>query len=493
MPIPSPKGKEKKSDFISRCISDVTMRKEYPDQSQRSAVCYTSWRKAKGIPEPKEKKQSEGDDMTEELFRGDISKGLSEGKAGVDRENGIIRGFAVISKGEAKGHGIEIDETSLDQVVEFGNQAKIGIKSRFGHPAMSSDALGTFLGRAKNFRKDGNVDRADLHIDKSAYETPNGNLADYVMTLAEEDPNAFGSSIVFEGKREPRLNNDSTVKKDKDGNEMLPLVRFTKLLGVDAVDNPAANKGMFGAQFFSDSVMPSAEMAKFLDKFLQDPSAIEKTVKFLQRYSAVKEDGGENLEKKTEEKEFEEELLAEKEENERKEKERLDTEEKEKVRLAKEKELAEQKEKDNEILKKGGKDMERIEKVEKGQEKLMRQATIGVVDKFMESHASQILPAFAPLLKTVLIETSLSESPEKVIAFTETGKDEVKLSIGEALQEIVCRLPNLVEFTEKAGIDPNSPIEKDKAEFQKIVTYAKDNKISVADAREQMEAEKNQE
>ena len=291
MPIPVPRKGEKESVFISRCLSDDIMNKEYPDQSQRTAICYTSWRKAKGIPEPKEKKHSEGNEEIKELFRSDISRGISEGKSGVDRENGIIRGFAVVTKGEAKGHGIEIDDVALDQVVEFGNQSSIGIKSRFGHPTMSSEALGTFLGRAKNFQRDGEVDRADLHIDKSAYNTPNGNLADYIMSLAESDPDSFGSSIVFEGKRKEQLEEDGTRKKNKEtGEELFPLVRFTKLLGVDAVDNPAANKGMFGTQFFSESVMPSAEMTKFLDKFLLDQNAIEKTIKFLQRYSAVKDD-----------------------------------------------------------------------------------------------------------------------------------------------------------------------------------------------------------
>jgi hypothetical protein len=39
MPIPEPQGKEKKSKFMSRCISDPVMRKEFPDIKQRIAVC----------------------------------------------------------------------------------------------------------------------------------------------------------------------------------------------------------------------------------------------------------------------------------------------------------------------------------------------------------------------------------------------------------------------------------------------------------------------
>lgn len=45
MPIPSPKGKEKKEDFISRCMGNSVMQ-EY-EQKQRAAICYSAWRKAK--------------------------------------------------------------------------------------------------------------------------------------------------------------------------------------------------------------------------------------------------------------------------------------------------------------------------------------------------------------------------------------------------------------------------------------------------------------
>jgi hypothetical protein len=47
MPIPSPKGKEKQSDFVSRCMGDDTMNKEFPEQKQRAAVCYNKWKEAK--------------------------------------------------------------------------------------------------------------------------------------------------------------------------------------------------------------------------------------------------------------------------------------------------------------------------------------------------------------------------------------------------------------------------------------------------------------
>ena len=45
MPIPKPKKNEKQDKFIQRCISDPTMKKEYKNNQQRLAVCFSQWRK----------------------------------------------------------------------------------------------------------------------------------------------------------------------------------------------------------------------------------------------------------------------------------------------------------------------------------------------------------------------------------------------------------------------------------------------------------------
>jgi ATP-dependent protease ClpP protease subunit len=44
MPLPKPKPKEEQKDFISRCMGDGVMNKEFPEQEQRAAVCYRQWR-----------------------------------------------------------------------------------------------------------------------------------------------------------------------------------------------------------------------------------------------------------------------------------------------------------------------------------------------------------------------------------------------------------------------------------------------------------------
>jgi len=45
MPIPKPRANEAKKKFIQRCMSDKVMIREYPDASQRRAVCESAWDK----------------------------------------------------------------------------------------------------------------------------------------------------------------------------------------------------------------------------------------------------------------------------------------------------------------------------------------------------------------------------------------------------------------------------------------------------------------
>jgi len=47
MPIPTPREGEEQKEFIGRCMK--AMNEEFPDNKQRNAVCYSTWRKSKGI------------------------------------------------------------------------------------------------------------------------------------------------------------------------------------------------------------------------------------------------------------------------------------------------------------------------------------------------------------------------------------------------------------------------------------------------------------
>jgi hypothetical protein len=46
MPIPEPNADESRKVYIERCISDSKMNEEYPNKSQRFAVCNVQWTKS---------------------------------------------------------------------------------------------------------------------------------------------------------------------------------------------------------------------------------------------------------------------------------------------------------------------------------------------------------------------------------------------------------------------------------------------------------------
>lgn len=112
----------------------------------------------------------------------------------------ILRNVRILEEGIAKGHGVFMDESFVDDLIALAANRRI--KSRFGHPGMCSEAFGTYIGYFDNFRKmkseEGYYAIADLHLSSAAKISPNGNLSDYIYQLANEAPDMFGNSIVFD-------------------------------------------------------------------------------------------------------------------------------------------------------------------------------------------------------------------------------------------------------------------------------------------------------
>ena len=53
--MPAPRGKEKESDFIERCMGDEEMNEKFSNIKQRAAVCYSYWNRAKKNEDFREK------------------------------------------------------------------------------------------------------------------------------------------------------------------------------------------------------------------------------------------------------------------------------------------------------------------------------------------------------------------------------------------------------------------------------------------------------
>jgi len=211
-----------------------------------------------------------------DLRRATIVRGLAAADAAeLDTEGdggkyggGIIPGFAVVTRGEALGHGVWLDQEFVDSIRGYLEAERSGVKARFTHPDMSADGLGRKLGRADSGRLDreGDLLRADLHLYKSAHKTPEGDLAEYTLSLAAEDPGSFGASIVYQIDLDAEREffeahggevveedegflvwiNDNFTSPDELNVDNLPHARAAGLLAVDIVDDPAANPdGLF--------------------------------------------------------------------------------------------------------------------------------------------------------------------------------------------------------------------------------------------------------
>jgi hypothetical protein len=152
----------------------------------------------------------------------------------VDNDKGTLEGVKVIEVGQINdARPYYVDEMTLLQIEELGNRSRKGIKVRYTH-ADQEDAMGSHLGRAVNFRIDGDCVRADIIMAKSAFVSPKGNLAGYVLSLAEEDSESLGMSVA--GML------DGALMSDEGEGDLMPL-RFSDLYSADVVADPAATRG----------------------------------------------------------------------------------------------------------------------------------------------------------------------------------------------------------------------------------------------------------
>lgn len=126
--------------------------------------------------------------------------------------------ISVITAGPALGHGCFIDATTLQQVLELGNE-NAPLKVFPDHNETVTDLIGAM----SNFHLDGDQVRADLELIE---ENP---LSGYYAKILDLFPHELGFSIAWNGGLE-----------EIDGQSF---ARITELTSVDLVSQPAANVG----------------------------------------------------------------------------------------------------------------------------------------------------------------------------------------------------------------------------------------------------------
>jgi len=191
MPLLTPKKGEKSKDFVGRFMGHETAVKDFPDQKQRAAVAYQTYRDSK-------KKQRK--------------------EARLEEDSTVIPNVYILSQGEARGHDLFIDKTSIEKAYELMSQAPNGVKVKMNH----GSGLEAVLGFARNPRIEGDKLLADLHLLKSS---PHYGL---VKEMANEAPDQFGVSLAF-------LNESETIG-GKD------YIRPQRIESADLVSSPASNE-----------------------------------------------------------------------------------------------------------------------------------------------------------------------------------------------------------------------------------------------------------
>lgn len=134
----------------------------------------------------------------------------------------VIEGVSIISIGEAKGHGLYVDEQTLMEVKECAESYKGGVKVNLDHGAGIKDIVGF----VNNFRIVGSQLLGDLNLLQTS------PMRDYVLEISSKLPDTFGISIAFSGPI-----------REVNG---MDFASCTELYSADLVQTPAANAtGLF--------------------------------------------------------------------------------------------------------------------------------------------------------------------------------------------------------------------------------------------------------
>ena len=144
----------------------------------------------------------------------------------IDAQTGIIRGVSLITKGPALGHGVMIDDKTLQQVKAAAEQYAGGLKVKLDH----SGGAGDIVGYIDTLRIEGEKLLGDLHLLESSVHRA------YILEIAERIPDTFGLSIAFSGPSE------------KSADKLTTLQRCSEIYSVDLVSEPAANPNGFFAR-----------------------------------------------------------------------------------------------------------------------------------------------------------------------------------------------------------------------------------------------------
>lgn len=240
MPIPIPLAEETDQDFVSRCMNDDLMKGEFEDLNARLNICSIQAR-YKNEPKP-------GENLSR--FRAGFRS--SSGHK-VDALAGTISEISLIEVGEARGHELWIDEKSLETALEsIGSNLPAYITHK---GALEEDRILREVGFFSDFFIDGEKLKARSFKALGSFRQDESDRFNRLFDLAQEMPDTFGVSLVFEAEVVHVMEDGSEIlvhlMEDDDFENAVrefPSVRFRSIKSADFVDAPASNRnGLFSA------------------------------------------------------------------------------------------------------------------------------------------------------------------------------------------------------------------------------------------------------
>ena len=239
MPIPYRLKDEEDQAFMGRCMDDDLMKEEFVDLEDRFQVCSIQSRYNDSAPVG--------------LSRLQVSFKAKEEMYQVDEPKGTIDDVSLIEVGEAKGHDLYIDETSLETAMDaLGKNLPAYITHK---GALDEDRILKEVGYFSEFYIEGEKLKAKNFKALESFREDEPSRYRRLFDIAGTMPDTFGVSLVFEAQVVFVFEDGSEIPADeldledrKGAIREFPSVRFISIKSADFVDAPASNRnGLFSS------------------------------------------------------------------------------------------------------------------------------------------------------------------------------------------------------------------------------------------------------
>ncbi len=177
----------------------------------------------------------------------------------VDAENGVIRDVALISVGEASGHGQRIDRKTLEMFYALVKGKTVKAFLNHTDNPKPTEAVGIYSGFYLDLDAEG-VLRASQFQAFRAFRENNKAEFDTLFEMAADAPEAFGISANF----------FHDLEEATDGGN--PYSRPTHVESFDIVCTPAANKALFSKKDVDDPAKEEQQPIKEIETQSQQAS-----------------------------------------------------------------------------------------------------------------------------------------------------------------------------------------------------------------------------